>query len=314
MARKPKTAAASTRAIPKRAAKEKKPEPPKEKPSPKKVKSPKPKKEKSSPKKKKSHPTYERMVFKALKSLGGTRGGSSYAAISKFIQTKYPGVPEADKFKRYLRISLKRGVEETYFAKVKASYRLTAKGKSHFEKGKKKRSRKSKKTTESGEASKPKRKSPSKSPSKKSKKEGSASPAKKKRGSTSSESSAPSTSTSASSTSAAPLAKTGRKKSSGTSTATSKEGGELTIARPKGLKSDYLWQFFDGVWKNYEGEASDVVEDVYQKYLANRGDTDVRAVKSGQWEYMVDFMAMKQTNIQHENHTVRNIRRVKVAA
>jgi len=51
---------------------------------------------------------------------------------------------------------------------------------------------------------------------------------------------------------------------------------------------------------------------VYQKYLENRGDTDVRAVKSGQWEYMVDFMAMKQTNIQHENHTIRNIRRVKI--
>jgi len=53
------------------------------------------------------------------------------------------------------------------------------------------------------------------------------------------------------------------------------------------------------------------VEDVYQNYLSNRGDTDVRAVKSGQWEYQVDFMAMKQTNIQHDNHTVRNIRRVK---
>jgi len=68
----------------------------------------------------------------------------------------------------------------------------------------------------------------------------------------------------------------------------------------------------DKAWKNYDAKASDVVEEVYQKYLANRGDTDVRAVKSGQWEYMVDFLAMKQTNIQHENHTVRNIRRTKV--
>jgi len=57
-------------------------------------------------------------------------------------------------------------------------------------------------------------------------------------------------------------------------------------------------------------EASETVEEVYQGYLANRGNSDVRAVKSGQWEYMVDFMALKQTNIQHENHTIRNIRRV----
>jgi len=52
------------------------------------------------------------------------------------------------------------------------------------------------------------------------------------------------------------------------------------------------------------------VEEVYQNYLANRGDTDVRAVKSGTWEYQVDFLGMKQMNIVHDNHTVRNIRRV----
>jgi hypothetical protein len=78
----------------------------------------------------------------------------------------------------------------------------------------------------------------------------------------------------------------------------------------------------DGKWANYEVKASDVVEDgkikksiyfsyfiilfffffvfilVYQGYKANRGDTDVRAVKSGDWEYQVDFLAMKQTNTQ----------------
>lgn len=55
------------------------------------------------------------------------------------------------------------------------------------------------------------------------------------------------------------------------------------------------------------------MEEVYQSYLKNRGNTDVRAVKSGEWEYLVDFVAMKQTNIQHENHTIRDIRRVAVS-
>jgi len=82
---------------------------------------------------------------------------------------------------------------------------------------------------------------------------------------------------------------------------------------PEGLKHDHVWQYKEGTWKTYAAEASNVVEQVYQNYLSNRGDTDVRAVKSGQWEYMVDFMAMKQTNIQHENHTVRDIRRIPVA-
>jgi hypothetical protein len=74
-----------------------------------------------------------------------------------------------------------------------------------------------------------------------------------------------------------------------------------------------VWQYFDNTWKNYDKDASDTVEEVYQAYLTNRGETDVRAVKSGQWEYMVDFMAMKQTNIQHDNHTVRNIQRLAVS-
>jgi len=84
------------------------------------------------------------------------------------------------------------------------------------------------------------------------------------------------------------------------------------VSKPIGLKGDYLWQYDHNGWKNYEATASNVVEDVYQNYLSNRGDTDVRAVKSGQWEYLVDFMALKQTNIQHEAHTTRNIRRIKV--
>eukprot|EP01114_Cavostelium_apophysatum_P012302 TRINITY_DN2737_c0_g1_i2.p1 TRINITY_DN2737_c0_g1~~TRINITY_DN2737_c0_g1_i2.p1 ORF type:complete len:549 (+),score=67.80 TRINITY_DN2737_c0_g1_i2:108-1754(+) len=88
----------------------------------------------------------------------------------------------------------------------------------------------------------------------------------------------------------------------------------LGPAKPSGLKSDYIWQYEDDGWKNYEVNASNEVEDVYQFYLANRGYSDVRAVKSGQWEYMVDFMAMKQTNIQRDNHTIRNVRRVKTVS
>jgi len=58
--------------------------------------------------------------------------------------------------------------------------------------------------------------------------------------------------------------------------------------------------------------ASDVVEATYQEYLKNPGITDVRAIKSGQWNYMVDFRQMQQQNIQHENHTVRKIRRKQI--
>ena len=78
------------------------------------------------------------------------------------------------------------------------------------------------------------------------------------------------------------------------------------------MKFDHIWQYNHGTWKNYDSKASDIIEEIYQNYLSNRGDSDVRAVRSGEWEYMVDFAALKQTNIQHENHTVREVRRVPV--
>ncbi|PRP82465.1 hypothetical protein PROFUN_09712 [Planoprotostelium fungivorum] len=86
------------------------------------------------------------------------------------------------------------------------------------------------------------------------------------------------------------------------------------LPRVKGLKHDHMWQFEtrNYGWVDYQPDASDTVEDVYQDYLSNRGHTDVRAVRSGRWEYLVDFLAMKQTNIHHDSHTIRNIRRIPV--
>eukprot|EP01101_Sappina_pedata_P011882 TRINITY_DN8060_c0_g1_i1.p2 TRINITY_DN8060_c0_g1~~TRINITY_DN8060_c0_g1_i1.p2 ORF type:complete len:238 (-),score=93.80 TRINITY_DN8060_c0_g1_i1:73-786(-) len=70
------------------------------------------------------------------------------------------------------------------------------------------------------------------------------------------------------------------------------------------------WQYFDNGWKSYSKEADAFVEEAYQDYLKTPGSYDVRAIKSGAWMYQVDFINMKQTNIQHEAHTVRDIRRV----
>jgi len=41
----------------------------------------------------------------------------------------------------------------------------------------------------------------------------------------------------------------------------------------------------------------------------NPGDFDVRSVRSGQFHYMVDFRQMTQTNVDHDNHTTRKIKR-----
>ena len=72
------------------------------------------------------------------------------------------------------------------------------------------------------------------------------------------------------------------------------------------------WQYEHDDWKNYDKTANDVVEAAYQEWQKNKF-TDVRAIKSGEWQYTVDFNTMLQQNIQHENHTRRSIRRTLVS-
>lgn len=74
-------------------------------------------------------------------------------------------------------------------------------------------------------------------------------------------------------------------------------------------KTGPRWEYFDNGYHPYDSSASGMVEQVYQQWLINPGDFDVRSVKSGHFSYMVDFRQMTQMNIEHENHTVRKIRR-----
>eukprot|EP00735_Rhodelphis_limneticus_P007161 TRINITY_DN19666_c0_g1::TRINITY_DN19666_c0_g1_i1::g.3342::m.3342 TRINITY_DN19666_c0_g1::TRINITY_DN19666_c0_g1_i1::g.3342 ORF type:complete len:229 (-),score=39.52,sp/Q14781/CBX2_HUMAN/50.00/2e-10,Chromo/PF00385.19/8.2e-13,Chromo/PF00385.19/3.6e+03,WWE/PF02825.15/5.2e+02,WWE/PF02825.15/1.2e-05,Mtf2_C/PF14061.1/0.041 TRINITY_DN19666_c0_g1_i1:74-733(-) len=87
--------------------------------------------------------------------------------------------------------------------------------------------------------------------------------------------------------------------------------------KKKGTEGNVVWQYYhdkpqDGKtvgWHDYTPEAAQIVEDAYLGWLKDP-HVDIRAVKSGQWMYEVDFNLMKQKNIQHEAHTVRDIRRV----
>jgi hypothetical protein len=58
-----------------------------------------------------------------------------------------------------------------------------------------------------------------------------------------------------------------------------------------------------------EKNASNIVETAYQDWLT-KPFAAIRAVKSGDWIYTVDFSEMEQTNTQHQAHTVRAVRRV----
>jgi chemotaxis protein histidine kinase CheA len=76
----------------------------------------------------------------------------------------------------------------------------------------------------------------------------------------------------------------------------------------------HKWQYKDdgSKWSDYAPLASVEVEKMYANWLVNP-HVDVRCVKSGDWEYMVDFNAMQQQNIKHQNHRVRQVQRIPVS-
>jgi len=293
-----------------------------------------PQKKKASPQKKKvarvvvkrkTKPTYDRMIVKALRATdndGDTP--ESIAAIGNYIVNNYPVNP--DNYRRFLRATLKRMVASGELVQVRASFRLSARGKLKFGRRRRSASSPRKKTTKKTTDSSPKKKK--KTTTGRAKKEKKEDKPKKKRVTKKADTNNKKEASPKRKKPAAPVGKRATKKSeeekpkspkkaktsenNNNTSEKEKKGGEKGEKALPGSKFDHIWQYKDNgnIWGNYAVAASDVLEDVYQKYLANRGDTDVRAVKSGQWEYQVDFMAMKQTNIQHPNHTVRDIRRI----
>jgi len=248
------------------------------------------------------HPPYASMIKKVLKANDGHV--TSLHRIAIFIKENYKVPPES--YRRSLRQALKKMEQQKTIIKVRASYKLSAKGrgssrsksparkKKEGEKSPAKKSGDKKKEDEQQKKKKKRTKSPAKNKEEEKKlpkKRTTEKKEPKKRPETKKKEASP------------------KKRAKKTKEGTSKTSDPKVVSVAES-KFDHFWQYEDNGWKNYDVAASDTVEEVYQNYLSNRGDNDVRAVHSGSWEYQVDFMALKQTNIQHPNHKTRNIRRV----
>lgn len=82
--------------------------------------------------------------------------------------------------------------------------------------------------------------------------------------------------------------------------------------KTKKIEMVWVWQFRenDGLYYNFDKSASEQVEDAYQKFVSNPKQVDVVSAKSGtHGSYMIDFRQFTQTNITHENHKIRDVRR-----
>ena len=270
------------------------------------------------------HPKYKVMVLTSLSALNnGSRSKSSRYAISEEILSCYPAIDNNSHFKRNLKMALRKLEEDGEIKRIKQSYRkLPNKKSKSIIKSINKLTKNVKKIS----------KTPIKLKTKKSVKKD-----KKTVKPRNKNNSKPKTNKKVMKTSNIPTAvspiKIIQKISKTTKNAKVQRAVNninlLNQPLPKSLKilslimpeKGVIWQYYDKSnhnaivknldgWYDYDKKASDVVEEEWQKYIKNRAMCDVRAVKSGQFSYQVDFMSWNQTNLDHSAHTKRNIRRL----
>jgi len=253
------------------------------------------------------------MVKMAIKD-NADRKGTSLQALYNYIEANYA---VKDNYRRYLKLSLAKQVEAGILVKRSPiRYSLSAKAKKTPAKSPKKE----KKSTAS-----PKKKGTKKATTKKVT-EKKASPKKTtkmsvektpKAGARTTRAATAKTTRATTKTTKTPKAKAKATRSTtakAKTTRSTKEGAEAsdkTESEGSG-KLIWVWQYYNNGFYNYDSDASDVVEGVYQEYLSSPYTCDVRAVKSGDWEYEIDFRIMTQRNLRHEAHTSRPIRRIQI--
>lgn len=225
----------------------------------------------------KTKPSYKSLILKALRdSPMSARKGTSPQYILKYIQSNYE-TPDPTVVRRYISKRMKELVESNDVMQVNRSYRLTPTGRLRL----KPRATKKKSTTKKPKVAKV---------AKTTKRGKTAKAATSRRGAT-----VKSRTTK--------KAKTPKRRIA----AASAFHANASLTTPE---SGVIWQYYDNGFQNYDIPASEVVEREYQLYLEDPGQFDVRAVKSGAFNYMVDFRALTQQNVDHPSHTVRKIRRV----
>ncbi len=225
----------------------------------------------------KTKPTYLIMIAKALLALNESekKWYHSRYKIAEFIRKIYP---ISTSYKRYLRDNLKMGVVKKYFLQRKESFRLSALGKLKI-----------------------------------------LSITKKVTGPTTSAPSSSTTPSTTTTTSTTPSSTTPRtvmsQKATRKAARRARRERSRIVSKAKAFVNSikpHKWQYEERptVFYDYDSKASALVEGAYKEYVSAPSQWDVRSIHSGEWCYQVDFPNMIQTNIQHENHNVRVIRRV----
>jgi Glycine-rich domain-containing protein-like/WWE domain len=76
-------------------------------------------------------------------------------------------------------------------------------------------------------------------------------------------------------------------------------------------RSTVIWEFQEnsGKWTPYRTDQQNILESGYKKLVHATPAICKVQIQAGPWTYEVDVQTLKQTNMEHEDHTQRNIRR-----
>lgn len=83
-----------------------------------------------------------------------------------------------------------------------------------------------------------------------------------------------------------------------------------SVAPPADPPVSWQYETKNQGWQPFDAQAVTPIEAEYQKFLADPHNYDVREVRSGRFRYFINFAAMRQTNIDHDDHRERAVRRV----
>lgn len=255
--------------------------------------------------------SYLILVKRALKDV--EKPGWGVESVVNFLEANYPEKTN----RRFIRQALNAGVEKKLFAKHKASYRLTRETQEKMDRATPKKKTTKKATTKKAGDKKKKTATKKKSTTDKKKTTKKAGEKKKKTTTTKKsdkkEGEKKKTTKKAGEKKERKIGEKKKKTSEDTSTSPAKKSkkviGPASDDIPTVTEAVGVWQYYDNGWYNYTGDASRIVEGVYQEFIAagEGSGLDIRAIQSGHFSYMVNFQNMEQTNTS--TGTMRKIRR-----
>ncbi|KAI2489089.1 hypothetical protein MHU86_25503 [Fragilaria crotonensis] len=80
-------------------------------------------------------------------------------------------------------------------------------------------------------------------------------------------------------------------------------------APPPVPPTNFVWEYEDNGWCPLAPASQAIVESAFRAYISGASRESTQTFRSERWTYEVNFVTMRQTNLDHPNHRQRNLQR-----